>query len=118
MVISNYSSLRSYYLLTGLVISIRPRHWTLEAGLIGIGMAMLYPTLGAAVADFSPAKQRGTLLGVYRFWRDFGYAVGALTMGLVAQWTQALTSPFWLASAAMMLSGLFVLMLVPNKDKT
>lgn len=89
--------------------------WTLEAGMIGIGMAMLYPTLGAAVADFSPAKQRGTLLGVYRFWRDFGYAVGALTMGLVAQWTQALTSPFWLASIAMMLSGLFVLVLVPNR---
>ena len=89
--------------------------WTLEAGMIGIGMAMLYPTLGAAVADFSPAKQRGTLLGVYRFWRDFGYAVGALTMGLVAQWTQVLTSPFWLASAAMMLSGLFVLVVVPNQ---
>jgi MFS family permease len=89
--------------------------WTLEAGMIGIGMAMLYPTLGAAVADFSPAKQRGTLLGVYRFWRDFGYAVGALTMGLVAQWTQEITSPFWLASAAMMLSGLFVLLVVPSK---
>lgn len=89
--------------------------WTLEAGMIGVGMAMLYPTLGAAVADFSPAKQRGTLLGVYRFWRDFGYAVGALTMGLVAQWTQALTAPFWLASAAMILSGLLVLILVPNK---
>jgi len=91
--------------------------WTLEAGMIGVGMAMLYPTLGAAVADFSPAKQRGTLLGVYRFWRDFGYAVGALTMGLVAQWTQALTSPFWLASAAMMLSGLFVLLVVPPSKK-
>lgn len=92
--------------------------WTIEAAMIGIGMAMLYPTLGAAVADFSPARQRGTLLGVYRFWRDFGYAVGALTMGLVAQWTQALTSPFWLASAAMMLSGLLVLVLVPNKAKS
>jgi len=33
-------------------------------------MAMLYPTLGAAVADVSPPAQRGTLLGVYRFWRD------------------------------------------------
>lgn len=90
--------------------------WTLEAGMIGVGMAMLYPTLGAAVADFSPAKQRGTLLGVYRFWRDFGYAVGALTMGIVAQWTQDLTSPFWLAAVAMMLSGLFVLLVVPNKQ--
>ncbi len=89
--------------------------WTVEAGMIGIGMAMLYPTLGAAVADFSPARQRGTLLGVYRFWRDFGYAVGALTMGLVAQWAQVLTAPFWLASIAMLLSGLFVLLAVPGK---
>ncbi len=91
--------------------------WTLEAAMIGVGMAMLYPTLGAAVADFSPAKQRGTLLGVYRFWRDFGYAVGALTMGLVAQWTQALTAPFLLASIAMILSGLLVLLLVPNNKQ-
>ena len=91
--------------------------WTLEAGMIGIGMAMLYPTLGAAVADFSPAKQRGTLLGVYRFWRDLGYAVAALTMGLAAQWTQTLTSPFWLASVAMMLSGLFVLIVIPSKKQ-
>ncbi|MEE9303563.1 MAG: MFS transporter [Thiotrichaceae bacterium] len=89
--------------------------WTLEAALIGIGMAMLYPTLGAAVADFSPARQRGTLLGVYRFWRDLGYAVGALTMGLVAQWTQSLATPFWLASMAMIASGLIVLIVVPGK---
>ncbi|MBU0653587.1 MAG: MFS transporter [Gammaproteobacteria bacterium] len=79
--------------------------WTLEAGLIGFGMAMLYPTLGAAVADVSPPAQRGTLLGVYRFWRDFGYAVGALAMGLLAQWAQALDVTFWLVGGAMLLSG-------------
>jgi MFS family permease len=91
--------------------------WTLEAGLIGFGMAMLYPTLGAAVADVSPPAQRGTLLGVYRFWRDFGYAVGALCMGLLAQWTQGLDVTFWLVGVAMLLSGMFVLLgfnLKPN----
>jgi MFS family permease len=64
--------------------------WTMEAAMIGFGMAMLYPTLGATVADVSPPAQRSSLLGVYRFWRDFGYAVGALCMGLLAQWAQAL----------------------------
>ncbi|WP_287602284.1 MFS transporter [Thiothrix sp.] len=82
--------------------------WTLEAGLIGFGMAMLYPTLGAAVADVSPPAQRSTLLGVYRFWRDFGYAVGALSMGLLAQWTQGLDVTFWLVGVAMLLSGAWV----------
>ena len=88
--------------------------WTLEAGIIGAGMAMLYPTLGAAVADFAPIETRGTLLGIYRFWRDFGYAVAALTLGIVAQMTQVLTAPFLLASAAMILSGLHVLIVVPG----
>jgi MFS family permease len=82
--------------------------WTLEAGLIGFGMAMLYPTLGAAVADVSPPAQRSTLLGVYRFWRDFGYAVGALCMGLLAQWAQGLDVTFWLVGVAMLLSGAWV----------
>ncbi len=82
--------------------------WTLEAGLIGLGMAMLYPTLGAAVADISPPAQRSTLLGVYRFWRDFGYAVGALALGTLAQWTQTLDMSFWLVGTAMLLSGTWV----------
>lgn len=82
--------------------------WTLEAGLIGFGMAMLYPTLGAAVADISPPAQRSTLLGVYRFWRDFGYALGALCMGLLAQWAQSLDVTFWWVGLAMLASGLWV----------
>ena len=51
--------------------------WSSCAALAGIGMAMLYPTLGAAVSDFAPAPWRGTALGVYRCWRDLGYAIGA-----------------------------------------
>jgi MFS family permease len=89
--------------------------WSIEAATVGFGMAMLYPTLGAAVADFSPTEQRGSLLGVYRFWRDFGYAVSALTMGLIAQWTQLLTAPFWLAAVMMITSGFIVLFIFPNK---
>jgi len=50
----------------------------------GIGTAMTYPTLLARVADEAPMATRATSLGVYRFWRDLGYAIGALGAGLVA----------------------------------
>jgi len=90
--------------------------WTLEAGFTGIGMAMLYPTLGAAVADFSLPENRGTMLGIYRFWRDFGYAIAALTLGILAQSTQLLAAPFLLTAIAMLLSGLHVLIVVPSKS--
>jgi len=79
-------------------------------------MAMLYPTLGAAVADISPPAQRSSLLGVYRFWRDFVYAVGALLMGLLAQWAQALEATFWLVGMAMLASGLIVLLLFRTRS--
>lgn len=82
--------------------------WMLEAVIIGIGMAMLYPNLGAAVADVAPVAQRASLLGIYRFWRDLGYAVGALLMGIAAQWSQDLLMPFWLVAISMLLSGLWV----------
>ncbi len=92
-----------------------PWQWSLEAGITGLGMAMLYPTLGSAVADFSPPAQRSTLLGIYRFWRDFGYAVAALTMGLLAQWSRGLDAPFHLAAAALVLSTLVVVRYLPAR---
>lgn len=87
--------------------------WSLASGLIGIGMAMLYPNLGAAVADISPTTQRASLLGIYRFWRDLGYAVGALMMGILAQGSQQLSAPFWLVGIAMLLSGWWVMQSLP-----
>lgn len=96
--------------------------WTIEAAIIGFGMAMLYPTLGAAVADISPPAQRSSLLGVYRFWRDLGYAVGALLMGLLAQISQVLEATFWLVGLAMLASGILVLVwfkeVSPNQTDT
>ncbi|MEA3404367.1 MAG: MFS transporter [Pseudomonadota bacterium] len=82
--------------------------WSVEAAMIGVGMAMLYPTLGAAVADNSCAHERASLLGIYRFWRDLGYALGALLMGVVAQMTGQIESAFELVAIAMLLSGLLV----------
>jgi MFS family permease len=54
------------------------------AVLLGIGTAMVYPTLLAAVSDASQPRDRARVVGVYRFWRDFGFVVGALIAGLGA----------------------------------
>jgi MFS family permease len=89
--------------------------WSLEAAFIGLGMAMLYPNLGAAVGDFSPTQYRASLIGVYRFWRDSGYAFGALIMGLMAEWSQDLLLPFWFVGIAMFLSGLMVQLCLPKQ---
>ena len=51
---------------------------------VGIGTGMVYPTLLAFVSDISKPERRASALGVYRFWRDLGYAAGALGGGLTA----------------------------------
>jgi len=58
--------------------------WLLGAVLQGLGTAMVYPTLLAAITDHAHPTWRASSLGVYRFWRDLGYAVGALLSGVVA----------------------------------
>jgi len=52
--------------------------------LLGLGTAMVYPTLLAAIGDVAHPSWRASSVGVYRLWRDMGYAVGALLAGLVA----------------------------------
>ncbi|WP_211197978.1 MFS transporter [Permianibacter fluminis] len=52
--------------------------------LLGVGTAMVYPTLIAAIGDIAHPSWRGSAIGVYRFWRDSGYAIGALLSGLIA----------------------------------
>jgi MFS family permease len=79
--------------------------WALCAGLSGLGMALLYPNLSAAVADIAHPNWRGSAIGIYRFWRDIGYAVGGLGMGLAASATGSLESGFWFVAIAMLLSG-------------
>lgn len=58
--------------------------YALGAVLLGIGTAMVYPTLIAAVSDVAHPSWRATAVGVYRLWRDLGYAVGALLAGVIA----------------------------------
>jgi MFS family permease len=59
-------------------------YWLIGSVLLGLGTAMVYPGLIAAVSDASHPSWRARSLSVYRFWRDLGYAIGALLSGLIA----------------------------------
>jgi len=59
-------------------------YWLIGSLLLGIGTAMVYPSLIAAVSDASHPAWRARSLSVYRFWRDLGYAIGALSAGIIA----------------------------------
>jgi MFS family permease len=58
--------------------------WAVAAALLGAGTAMVYPTLLAAVGDVAGPSWRASAIGVYRLWRDLGYAIGALVAGVSA----------------------------------
>jgi MFS family permease len=58
--------------------------WSAAAVLLGLGTAMVYPTLLAAVGDVAHPTWRASAVGVYRLWRDGGYAIGALIAGTLA----------------------------------
>lgn len=85
--------------------------WVAAAAATGLGMALLYPTLIAAVSDISHPRWRGSSLGVYRFWRDLGYGIGGLLIGVIADGFGGLAAGFWITAAAMALSGLWVLLM-------
>ena len=73
--------------------------------LLGLGTAMVYPTLLAAIGDVAHASWRASAVGVYRLWRDLGYAIGAILAGVVAD-ALGLAAAIWLIAAVTFLSGL------------
>ena len=79
--------------------------WSVSAAVAGLGMAMLYPNLSAAVADIAHPNWRASAIGIYRFWRDLGYGIGALGLGAAAALGGRLESAFWFVALAMALSG-------------
>ncbi len=79
--------------------------WAISAAVSGFGMALLYPNLSAAVADISHPAWRGSAIGIYRFWRDLGYGIGALGLGLAAHFSGQIQAAFWFVAVAMGLSG-------------
>jgi len=77
------------------------------AALLGVGTAMVYPTLLAAIGDVAHPSWRASSVGVYRLWRDLGYAIGALLAGLTAD-ALGLPAAMWLVAALTFASGVVV----------
>ncbi len=81
--------------------------WALGAVLLGAGTAMVYPTLLAAISDVAHPMWRASSVGVYRLWRDGGFAVGAVLAGVVAD-AFNVTTAIWAVATLTALSGLVV----------
>jgi MFS family permease len=81
--------------------------WALAAVLLGAGTAMVYPTLLAAIGDVAHPAWRARSVGIYRLWRDGGFAVGAVLSGVVADlW--GVRAAVWTVAALTAASGLVV----------
>src|SRR4029453_6462671 len=75
--------------------------------LLGVGTAMVYPTLLAAIGDVAAPAGGASSVGVYRLWRDLGYAVGAVLAGLTAD-AFGLKGAVWVVAVITFLSGVIV----------
>jgi MFS family permease len=82
--------------------------WIAGAVLQGLGTAMVYPTLLAVIGDVAHPAWRATGYGVYRLWRDLGYASGALLAGLVADWL-GMASAIHVVAVLTLVSGVVVM---------
>jgi len=81
--------------------------WALAAVLLGVGTAMVYPTLLASIGDVAHPAWRARSVGVYRLWRDGGFAVGAVLSGVVAD-LAGVRAAVWTVAALTAASGLVV----------
>jgi MFS family permease len=79
------------------------------AVLLGLGTAMVYPTLLAAIGDVAHPSWRASSVGVYRFWRDLGYAIGAVVAGFTAD-ALGLEAAVWMVAAITFVSGIVALL--------
>jgi MFS family permease len=89
----------------GATSSVAP--WAVGSVILGAGTAMVYPTLLAAIGDVAHPAWRATSVGVYRFWRDLGFAVGGLLAGIVAD-AAGLRAAVWAVAALTAASGFVV----------
>ena len=74
---------------------------------LGVGTAMVYPTLLAAVGDVAHPAWRASAVGIYRLWRDLGYAVGAVIAGITAD-ALGIEAAIWVVAGVTFASGLVV----------
>jgi MFS family permease len=90
-------------------------YWLVGSLLLGIGTAMVYPSLIAAVSDASHPSWRARSLSVYRFWRDLGYAIGALSAGVIAD-ILGMSWAIGIIAALTFISGVVVALLMRERS--
>jgi MFS family permease len=89
------------------------RLWVASAALLGLGTAMVYPTLLASIGDVAHPSWRASAVGIYRLWRDSGYVVGALLAGLLSDlW--GMSAAIGAVGAITLLSGIQVAWRMPE----
>jgi MFS family permease len=93
--------------IAAIVVADRFAGFAAGAALLGVGTAMVYPTLLAAIGDVAHPSWRASSVGVYRLWRDLGYAVGALLAGVVAD-ALGVSAAMGLVAGLTFLSGVIV----------
>jgi MFS family permease len=91
------------------VVVVSQRFFGFAAGavLLGLGTAMVYPTLLAAVGDVAAPAWRASAVGIYRLWRDLGYALGAVVAGMCAD-ALGIAGAIWIVALITCISGLVV----------
>lgn len=92
------------------VIALTSQFWFFVLGnlFLGIGTALVYPTLLAGIGDVAHPQWRASSVGIYRLWRDSGYAVGAIIAGLTADYF-GIRSAIWMVGIITLVSGIVVL---------
>jgi len=86
--------------------------WIVGMTLLGIGTALVYPTLLAAISDIAHPKWRATSLGVYRFWRDLGFVFGAVGIGFLADLFGSISVAIQFVAWISIASGIFILLVM------
>ena len=91
------------------ITAVSVQFWGFALGglLLGVGTAMVYPTLLATIGDVAHPSWRASSVGIYRLWRDSGYAIGAIIAGIVADYF-GLSAAIWLIATITFISGLIV----------
>ena len=93
--------------LAGIALADSFAWWVVAAAVLGAGTAMVYPTLLASVGDVAHPAWRARSIGIYRLWRDGGFAVGALVAGVVAD-AMGVRAAVWAVAALTAASGVVV----------
>ena len=96
------------------LLSLEFNWWLICSFFLGLGMALLYPSISSAVNDNCEDTWRATGIGIYRFWRDTGYATGALGLGLVTS-VLNIEAGFIFVSISMILSVLILILILRVK---